>query len=163
MEKPISPYSPQSSPPPSSKGSPTTSLLNRSMSVATSATSRTSNISSLPSINSATSPPKVKGSLLQKNKRGQEKIPSGDPRRFCAFVVSIQKYKHINSLEECVSNDGVDLHQILTNHAIGQYSIDNFVHAINPSKNQLLKQLKQFTKRCRKVRKNTLICSNGWK
>jgi hypothetical protein len=127
------------------------------MSVATSATSasRTSNISSLPSINSATSPPKVKGSLLQKNKRGQEKIPSGDPRRFCAFVVSIQKYKHINSLEECVSNDGVDLHQILTNHAIGQYSIDNFVHAINPSKNQLLKQLKQFTKRCRKVRKNT--------
>ena len=129
--------------------------LNRSMSVATKSSIATSQISSLPSINSLASPPHSHAvPLLQKNRK-KMKIPLNDPVRFVAFVVSITKYKYLNSIEDCISNDTDDLVEILTNPKIGQFDTDNVVVATNPTKKDLLKKLKQFTKRCRKIRKKT--------
>ena len=51
--------------------------------------------------------------------------------------------------------DGIDLYEILTNPAVGQYKKENVVHLQSPTKKELQKHLKRFAKRCRKVRSTT--------
>jgi hypothetical protein len=88
-------------------------------------------------------------------KSRSKRIPVDDPRRFCAFIVTVTEYKYINPIPDAVRQDGIDLEEIITNQCIGQYLPENVVRLENPTKKQFQKNIKTFTKQCRKVRKKT--------
>ena len=94
-------------------------------------------------------------STSQYMKSLKHRPPPNDPSRFCAFIVTITNYKHINPIPEAVTTDAIDVEEILTNKFLGQFPAENVMRLTNPSKKQFTKKLKTFQKRCRSVKKTT--------